>query len=376
LAEKVLYLLNVSNPDRLTADSGWLFADILVPALADQGTAVTVSCPVPLSDPRIGHVPLPAPSSKYRARFSVDVAAIAQLISDVAPSVVVVNQIEHATAVRAALLESGRRARLAGYCHYLPFHVDECGVNLDASLKDAGLGRSVLMQFLSGLLALDRILVHSLTASSWLERVATRVGAELTGRVRIVPPPRDPRLIGAPGEHAPPKTGETVTVIYNHRLYEHYGTGRFLELAAQLTANPAMRLLVLDLFGAQRARRAPLDESPQRYRAALEAMPGVRIATDGGDRARYRRLLASAHLALAPFRPGCTWSMSLIDCQAMGVPAVEESLGFDQAGEAVKLAETLTSDPAAWSAASRRAEAGTRALAPELIAPRYLAAIV
>jgi hypothetical protein len=24
----VLYLLNVSNPDRLPADSGWLFADI------------------------------------------------------------------------------------------------------------------------------------------------------------------------------------------------------------------------------------------------------------------------------------------------------------------------------------------------------------
>lgn len=64
MAEKVLYLLNVSNPDRLSADSGWLFADILAPALVDQGAAVTVACPHPVSDPRIGHVPLPAPASK------------------------------------------------------------------------------------------------------------------------------------------------------------------------------------------------------------------------------------------------------------------------------------------------------------------------
>ena len=40
---RVLYLLNISNPDRLSADSGWIFADLLIPALVDAGAT-----PIPL----------------------------------------------------------------------------------------------------------------------------------------------------------------------------------------------------------------------------------------------------------------------------------------------------------------------------------------
>ena len=104
MAERLLYLLNVSNPQRLASDSGWLFADILTPALADQGTEVTVGCPVPVTDRRVRHIPLSGAGDKYGTRFTADVAAIAALVRQVEPAVVVANQIEHAAAVRAALL--------------------------------------------------------------------------------------------------------------------------------------------------------------------------------------------------------------------------------------------------------------------------------
>lgn len=51
---RVLYLLNISNPDRLSADSGWIFADLLAPALADAGAEVTVAAPAPAGDARCG----------------------------------------------------------------------------------------------------------------------------------------------------------------------------------------------------------------------------------------------------------------------------------------------------------------------------------
>lgn len=388
VGENVLYLLNVSNSDRLSADSGWLFADILAPALVDLGARVTIGCPVPVSDPRVGHLPVPVVSSKYRVRFTTDVAALARLIEQVRPSVVVANQVEHAGAIRAAVLEAGSRARVVGYCHYLPFHVDEQGVQADAAFADNGLGSAVRMQFFTGLAACDRIMVHSSTAAAWVVTAAAALGLhDLVERVRIVPPPRDPRLVAdGPRAASSSTAGRTVQVLYNHRLYENYGTGRFLELAAQLTANPAVRLTVMDLFGNRALGRRSLDASPERYRAALAQMPGVQVISDGGDRAFYRDILAGTDLALAPFRAGCTWSMSLIDCQAMGVPvlaprlgwlarAVEEELAFDEPHEAVKIAEGLLADPAAWTAASARASAATRALAPELVAARYLAAI-
>jgi hypothetical protein len=75
MGESLLYLLNVSNPQRLASDSGWLFADILTPALADLGVDVTVGCPVPVTDPRVGHVRLPGPGDKYQTRFTADAAA-------------------------------------------------------------------------------------------------------------------------------------------------------------------------------------------------------------------------------------------------------------------------------------------------------------
>ncbi|MCD0449443.1 hypothetical protein LO762_09605 [Actinocorallia sp. API 0066] len=62
--------------------------------------------------------------------------------------------------------------------------------------------------------------------------------------------------------------------------------------------------------------------------------------------------------------------MSVIDCQALGVPvlaprlgwlagAVEEQLTFDEPGEAVKIVEELLASPTMWQAASRRAAAST-----------------
>jgi hypothetical protein len=90
---RLLYPLNVTNPSRLWADSGWVFADLLAPALLDLGAQqVTVVGPVGVSDRRVGHAPADAPATKYRARFGLDVEGCAGLLRTVRPDVVVANQ--------------------------------------------------------------------------------------------------------------------------------------------------------------------------------------------------------------------------------------------------------------------------------------------
>lgn len=384
MSGSVLYLLNVSNPDRLSADSGWIFANVLLPALADQGMEISLGGPVALPDARVRSLLTTAPQTKYRARFGVNMDEAAALLRASRPEVVVANQIEIAPALRAVMMETGCPGTLAGYCHYLPFHLGAGGeIVRDTSLNDGQLGMPVMLQFFAGLLACDRVMVHSETSYDWITGAAAHLNIELGDRLRIVMPARDPRVVRT-GTPVMPE-GEPVAV-YNHRLYAHYGTSRFVELARRLTTESTARVTVLDLFGTRRSSRTLLDPSPERYRCALSALEGVEVVSDGGDRAVYRAVLEGAHFAFAPFRPGCVWSMSVIDCQAMGVPviaprlgwlteAVDEQLLFDHDDQAIELARRLATDPGFWAHHSARARRFTEVLTPAATAVRFAAAL-
>ncbi|MEU2894223.1 glycosyltransferase family protein [Streptomyces albidoflavus] len=382
---RVLYLLNVSNSSQLSADSGYTFANMLAPALTDAGAEVTVASPVPVGDSRVHFALTTSPSTKYRARFDPGMDALVTLIRDRRPEVVVANQMEAAPAIRAALLEAGVDALIAGYCHYLPFSFADSGVlELDPAMNDRGLGRSVLLAFAAGLGACDRVLVHSSTAASWTTATAARTGVDLGDKLHIVPAPRDVRLVRDPADITPPEG--SVAGVYNHRLYEHYGTARFTRLARRLVADAPVRLTVMDLFGARSPERIRLDPSPERHLEELATMDGVAVASDRGDRVRYRNLLAGAHFGIAPFRPGCPWSMSVIDCQAMGLPVIGPRTGwlaehladellFDTDEQAVQIAERLATDAEFYLLHAKRAYASTADLTPAMVAARYLEAI-
>ncbi|QRX93325.1 glycosyltransferase [Streptomyces noursei] len=383
---RVLYLLNISNPDRLSADSGWIFADLLAPALADAGAEVTVAAPAAAGDARCGFHQTKVPGTKYRARFSADIDELVALIRAEKPDTVVANQIEEAPAIRTALLEAGSDALLAGYCHYLPFSFSGGGqLLLDPSLNDVGLGRPVLLAFAAGLAACDRVMVHSSTAASWVSAAAARTTVDMGDRLRVVPAPRDERLVRDPAA-VQRRQGAAAIGVYNHRLYAHYGTERFVHLARDLVASGAVHLQVMDLFGRRRPARTGLDDSPERMRDELAALPHVKVVSDRGDRVRYRNLLADARFGIAPFRPSCPWSMSVIDCQGMGLPVIAPRLGwlaehidpelcFTTPAEAVALAERLATDDEFHAVHAKRAHTSTADFAPALVAGRYLEAL-
>ena len=379
---RLLYLLNISNPDRLSSDSGFIVAELLLAALADLGADIILAAPARVTDDRVFFERTALPGTKYRARFGADAEQLADVIRRAAPDVVVVNQIENAPAVRAALLEAGVDALVAGYAHYLPFSVTDLGaVHLDPSMDDAGLGPAVLLAFCAGLAACDRVLVHSGVASAWTLALAERHGIELADRLAVVPPPRDERLVRDPSgtetSWAAPLTG-----IYNHRLYRHYGTARFTRLAARLTAETAVELMVTDLFGQRSAARVRLNPSPEFHRAQLAAVPGVRVVSDDGDRAHYRKLLAGSHFGIAPMRAGCPWSMSVIDCQAMSLPVlaprtgwfaehIDEELLFDTVEGAIEIVRRLATDEEFYQLQAKRAHAATAGLTPAAVAAAY-----
>ncbi|MEU6312241.1 glycosyltransferase family 1 protein [Streptomyces sp. NPDC047014] len=383
---RILYLLNISNPDKLASDSGWIVADILAPALMDQGADFVMAAPARVRDGRARFERTAVPVNKYRARLDPTMNELVALIDRTTPDVVVANQVEAATAVRAALLEAKSDALLAGYCHYLPFSPRRGQLLHDPALDDRGLGWPVLLTFAAGLAACDRILVHSATAATWVVDAAARAGTDITDRIRIVPPPRDERLVRDPAELSAMTTGTSLTGIYNHRLYQHYGTPRFVTLAQQLTARTQARLRVMDLFGSRSPERVALDDSPERMRDELAALPNVEVRTDRGDRGTYRRMLEECHFGFGPFRPGCPWAMSVIDCQGMGLPVIAPRMDwfaehiaadllFTTDAEAVALVERLACDADFYLAQAKGALASTAGLNPAVVAARYLEAV-
>ncbi|MFD7364719.1 glycosyltransferase [Nocardiopsis alba] len=380
----MLYLLNVSNASQLSADSGWIYADLLTRALTDAGQNITLVCPLPVTDPRVRHmVPPPAATSKYQVRITHDVGYLAQLLRATRPDTIVVNQIEAAPALRAAMLDASCTAQVVGYCHYLPFSLDEDGhLVKDPAFSDRGLELPVRLAFASGLAACDRILVHSRTAHDWVSAFCGTYRLDAEDRIRVVPPPRDPRLIRS---NAP--LPEHPTGLYNHRLYRHYGTDRFIDLAKKVTANGTL-LRVMDLFGRRDPSRVALDPSPERALDTLRSTSGVTVSSDGGDREVYYRFISDTAVGFAPFRPGCTWSMSIIDMHAMGIPviaprmawmaeAVHEDLLFDpdDLDGAVKTVDRLLHDRPFWREHSRHAHGSTLHLTPDRVAADYLEAI-
>jgi glycosyltransferase involved in cell wall biosynthesis len=143
---------------------------------------------------------------------------------------------------------------------------------------------------------------------------------------------------------------------------------------------------VMDLFGIRSPERVRLDPSPERHLEELASVYGVAIASDRGDRERYRSLLAGADFGIAPFRPGCPWSMSVIDCQAMGLPVIGPRTGwlaehidpellFDTDEQATAIAGRLAADAEFYLVHAKRAHASTAELTPAAVAARYLEAI-
>jgi glycosyltransferase involved in cell wall biosynthesis len=159
-----------------------------------------------------------------------------------------------------------------------------------------------------------------------------------------------------------------------------------VDLARALVACGTVRLRVMDLFGQRRAARTGLDDSPEKMREKLAALPHVQVVSDRGDRVLYKNLLAGARFGIAPFRPGCPWSMSVIDCQGMGLPVIAPRLGwlaehidpelcFTTTAEAVALAERLATDEEFHALHAKRAHASTADFTPTAVAARYLEAI-
>jgi glycosyltransferase involved in cell wall biosynthesis len=317
---KILSFLNVSNKDDIQCDSGYILQRILANQLVGLGHEFCLVSPIPIEGEKISNERFDFGDNKFQVRFNFDWIHIQRIIERYQPDVLWINQPELAMNFRAILCALGSTAQIVTYIHYLPIHaVTEEGVTLDPSLNNEKLGLPILLSVLGSVRISDKILVQSEFAKKMLCKSLRnfRIPFEYN-KIHVVPPPFDPLLY-----QSGRSTGSaTKHIIYNHRLYKHYGTDFLLKVVKSLGKRQEVQFHVADLLASRNGTRQKLDNQVDQYRSVLRSQANVVFAANTGNRNTYRDVIRNCRAGLAAHRHMAVWSMSAIDCLGMGVPVV------------------------------------------------------
>jgi hypothetical protein len=378
---KILSFINVSNHAKIECDSGFIFQRLVSHSLTETGCQVALAGPSIAKVPQAEHYDLDFGGNKYAARFHFDWLDVARIIKQANADIILVNQTELASNIRALLVSENLKIPIVTYCHYIPYWVKNDIIISDPSLDDGGLGHTIRTSFVNGVRASDFIVVHSAYAKNLIITGLRSAGFDYHGlldRVHIIPPPSDPFLVDlSVSTHREPR------VIYNHRLYAHYGADFAVSVIGELVNRTSIHAIVMDIHGERSLQQQNLDSTVELTRRKFRGLQRVEIRQDGHNRETYREILRSSRAALAPMREGCVWSMSVIDCIGMGVPVVAPRLAFfpevipfdltfNSAEEAVYLIERLLKDDRFYFEKIEECKSILPSIAPEVFAAKFL----
>ena len=347
----ILSFLNVSNIDNINCDSGFIFQKQLGDEIVKNGHKFTLVVPSSINqensfDTYIYDLGL----HKFQVRFSFEWNKIIEIIADTKPDIIISNQPELSANFKALISSENMDVRLYTYVHYFPFALDaDNNFIIDPSLNNNGLCKNVILSFISGLLASDRIFIHSKYSLHLLERLFSLYNIPINCQnIDILPLPYDPFIA------TPIEVNKEKNILYNHRLYKQYGTDFLIEFAKR-TLNEGWKIIVTDILNNQNKKRTVLDYSSLNYKEQLFSLSNVTITDKGNKRSDYKKLIYSSMISLAPFRWNCTWSMSVIDCMCAGLPVVAPRIAwfkefipnellFDNHADLFKLSKFLFKD--------------------------------
>jgi len=317
---KILSFLNVSNKDDIQCDSGYVFQRLMASQLIKEGHEFCLASPVAIDDNKASHEQFDFGANKFQVRFNFDWEHIEKIIQKYDPDILWINQPELAANFRAILCTINSNADLITYIHYLPIQdITECSVQLDESLNNANLGIPILLAVLGSVSISDKILVQSQFAKGVLLRALQIHQIPYhSDKIFIVPPPYDPRLF------ADGKVNQSLNkfIIYNHRLYKHYGTDFLIKIIKSLEEKSDIQFFVADLLASRNGTRQKLDPHVDLLRSELRAQPNVRFARNTDNRDKYKKVIKNCRVGLAAHRQMAVWSMSAVDCLGLGVPVI------------------------------------------------------
>ncbi len=347
---KILNFLNVSNISNLEADSGFVFQNLLMTEILRQKPDwhfyfISPKVPVNLEE-RITHIELDYGHNKYEARFNFPWNELNNKTQNILDNidVILINQSEHATNFRALVTSRipDRRIPIVGYFHYLPIEpphihfdfssddydiatnvetrVQPISLRFDQTLNLQGLARTIFMRQIEALLDLDYAVTCSEFAIDLLVGNAQKIVPFTAPKISAIPPPIS--FIEAQQSYDQQRN-ERKEIVFNHRLYNHYGPKEFFDFMDWFYANVRkdFQVIITDPTNGRSTERNLLDPTVNSTRSQILAKPYVRYA-HSPSRKEYYKTIANSTISIGPFKPSALWSMSVVDSMACGIPVV------------------------------------------------------
>lgn len=320
----VLLNLNVSNDSNFEADSGVVFQREIWSKILECRERMQLfflgheKMRKPWRE-RVNMLPVHTRYDKFSTRFNFDWHGLGDLFDEIPDiDLLINNQPEHTLALRMLLATKEQTPPVLSYYHYLPFHYAEKSMVIDPSQHIGNFSAPfILGRNLEGAEASKWNLIGSSFGQELMHQAYQESrGREFEGHMDILAPPIEENLFE---EDASQDGRDRKRILYNQRLYKHYGTKAIIEVFEELAKDHEFQLVVTDPTGNRSKKRDSLDPDVNGFRSRLESLPFV-SREHCVTRYEYHRLLSTVDAAVAPIKPSALWSMAVADVLASGHP--------------------------------------------------------
>jgi glycosyltransferase involved in cell wall biosynthesis len=379
---KILSFLNVSNISNLEADSGYVFSRLVLHELIKCGHEVVFIGPqnMPNLASEIEVIEIDFPHSKYGVRFGFPWHDLQTRLSAIIDGVdiIIVNQSELTVPLAMMVYEMiGKRIPCVTYYHYLAVQdIDNGTLIYDPSLNDHSVAHFIWQRQVESARFSDcNIIGSEFGKNLFLDASSYKDGLE--EKFVVIPPPV-PDCI----DEAARNSSGIPTILYNHRLYEHYGTRQIFGVLAELSSCHTFEVLVTDPTYKRSLIRDKLDGSVSDIKRWVADLPFTRVH-HAETQTDYCRAIASSDIALAPLRVGALWSMAMADAMSMSIPVVAPDKGaylevvgdrellYSSYEEMYAILDNLLSNPILRKSKGAAAKQHTQLISAELIGERF-----
>ena len=305
----------------------------------------------PKIDDRIHNLELDYGHNKFEARFNFPwkelESKIKPIIADI--DMIYVNQSEQASNFRAleATLLPEKTIPIVSYFHYLPvepshFHFSVNGIGLDYdmlvnleetrypsslrfgnTLDNKGLGLPIFMRQIEAIYVSDYNIICSNFGIDLLLGNAQKLISSTTGDFKAIPPPVSLNEVDSSLKDHGSKQGGKKRILFNHRLYNHYGPNEFFKAMTDFYngVRQDFEIIVTNPTANRSKERDALDPTVDNNKKKILELPFVKVQ-HSIERDNYYKTVADAYLSIGPMKPSALWSMSVVDSMACYVPTL------------------------------------------------------
>ena len=324
----LVFYMNPSNGNSLNSDSGYIFSRNLIFPFTNSQYKFHILSKVDPNWEMVQYHYIDQGQNKYDIRLSFDCNKLRKILSNIGLiDIFYLNQSEHGTAVKSVLFSLNlNKVPILSYIHYTPLWSIKNDIPiLDPSLDDGKLGKNIVRRQLETCELSERILTHSNFSKNLILKAANYYNFEIIEeKIELIPPPLDPELISLiPNIKAMELKHR---ILYNSRLYDHYGFSQILDLFASPKINEDIEIHITDPSGKRTSIQDNYDPSITNNRQRIKKLKGI-FYHPTMEREQYLQFLKSITIGIAPYRPAL-WSMSVLDMIAMKIPVLAPNQGF------------------------------------------------